>query len=161
MGSWGVGLASFRQSKAISVTSQIAQQVFSQVAVTPFSTLINNTSNTSAAAGTYYQLPNANTGANYSYFDEQGTEVTSGSNPVYQVNVVVNPTPQFLQATTGTPVYNPSLATVVVQVAFNPGQVTIDKGSTPLWTMKTATSGTSGALTIPIYNYQSFVAQGS
>ena len=145
-----VALTSFHQSKNVSVSSLIAQQIFSQAQVMSFNTLTNG------GATTYYQLPNPNTniGGTIRYFDDQGNEMkgTAGAF-VYEVNVrVVTSTPFLL--TSGT-ISNPSLATVTVQVAYNPGGLSLTSAN-GLWT-----GTTTGNVPIEIYTYNSLVAQGS
>ena len=149
----GTGLTSFRQAKGVSVSSQIAQQIFSQVEVMPFNTLTNN------GATTYYQLPNPNTsiGGNIRYFDEQGNETTAAG-AVYWANVRVLTATPFVGATS---VSNTALATVTIQVASNPGALTPDVSASGSTTGEWTGTANTGTVPLQIYTYQSFVAQGS
>ncbi len=76
-----IGMDSFQQTKNVSISSQISQQIFSELVALPFSKLTPTSGNTMRLI--------APDGVNYvRYFDDQGDEVTStASNAVYQVNV--------------------------------------------------------------------------
>ena len=148
----GTGLTAFRQSKGVTVSSQIAQQIFADVAVMPFNTLTGSTPGSSPPI--YYQLPNSSIGGTTRYFDEQGNETTKTS-AVYWANIRVLTSTPFVGAITVT---NANLATVTIQVAYNPGHLAPDLGTgttTGEWT------GTSGGVPLQIYTYNAFVAQGS
>jgi uncharacterized protein (TIGR02598 family) len=152
-------LGSFHQSKGAAVSALIAQQIFAQVQVGTFSLLTGN-----ATAPGNYQLLNPNgSGTPYRYFDEQGNETANTQGvAVYMVNVrVVTQTPI---SSSGTPVYFSNLATVTVQVVYDPGLITPDlNGSTDLWTVTQNgfVSANGGALQLPAYTYNCLVARGS
>ena len=161
----GVGLTNFRQSKAVSVSAQIAQQVFSQMQSIPFDTLVA-TSRSSAATMTNVKYTNSmtvNGGSTVSklYFDEMGNQLSTNngvppSGTVYTVNVrVAFPTP-ILPSTASSPtVLNIDLATILVQVALNPNNA-------PVATDPLDTSGTKWAdLSKQIANYQFFVTRNN
>ena len=152
LGMLGVGMSTFQQAKATSVSSQIAQQIFSQIQVAPFSSVTNHAITAAPTQG-YYQLPNPNASisGNTRFFDDQGNEtVQAGS--VYWVNVRVITATQFL-GTAAT--YNNNLATITIQVAFNPGGFTPNPDGTLKW------DGTSSGPRLQIYTYDSFLAQGT
>ena len=162
----GVGLTSFRQSKAVGVSAQIAQQVFSQLQSIPFDTLVKGTNasatpRSSAATLTTVQYANSMTvnGSTVStlYFDELGNQLSSSTGEVYTVNVrIAFPTP-ILPSTvsSGSPVLNIDLATVMVQVALNPGNVT------PPYDSSDASSTKWLSPTMQIINYQFFVTRNN
>jgi uncharacterized protein (TIGR02598 family) len=170
LGLLGVGMAAFHQAKATSVSAQIAQQIFSQIEVTPFYTVVGQTSPTTPAptSPTYINLPNPNTsvGGNIRYFDDQGNELTGATATVngvvvpaiYWANVrVITVTPLLQASASATPSYNSSLATVTIQVAYNPGGLKPTANSVGLWDGTTSSANTI----LPIYNFDSFLAQGN
>ncbi len=158
-----IGLESFRKTKNVSVASQISRQIFSQIQTATFAALTN--SNGQPA----WRLPaQPNSTTLVRYFDEQGTELPSATNSVYQVNVRVLISTPFLQVPAGTPLPNPDLATVTIQVAFNPGNLTpdLDTATSTLWTSLGTNpawtgSANNGKVPILIYNFQSMVARNS
>jgi len=120
MGLIPTGLNTFRQAIDLSVGSNIAQKVIREAQQTDFITLIG--SNTSA----FQQSSTPR------YFDDQGNELTTGSAAaIYQVNTCITPaTPILGDAATD----NPNLATVTVQIANNPANLSIVVDSTTqLW----------------------------
>ena len=162
-----VGFNSFQQSKSLGVSSQIAEQIFSEVQTTTFANLTAN------ATGTTVRLPAPNSTTVYTrYFDEQGLELnppgtgnanaqTTGT-PIYLVNTRVLIATPVIQSTGTTT--NTALATVTVQVAYDPSGQTPDSGTattpndtTNFWT---GTVG-NGANKIQIYNYEMLVSKNS
>jgi uncharacterized protein (TIGR02598 family) len=106
------GLNTFRDSMNTTICSQIAQGVANELQQTDFDQL--------------------SLSAPIRYFDAQGNELppTSKSSAVYHVNLAC------LKDTTlpGSAESNPHLATVVVQIALNPGNKPLVTGSGSLWT---------------------------
>lgn len=109
------GLSQFRQAMDISVCSQISQRIIMEAQQTEFDVLVAN-------AGT----------AQFRYFDEQGNEVpvtdAAKENPaalsadqklltVYHVNTRIRPATSLPGAVATTP----TIATLTIEVAFNPG----------------------------------------
>lgn len=171
----GVGLTSFRQTKNLGVTGQIAQQVFSEVENTPFNTLTNTTARSGGTVPTSVQYTHAmtvnSTSTGTLYFDEQGTELSSTTGipagAIYWVNIrVAYPTPilpytaaTVSSAPTGAAALNIDLATVMVQVAYNPGgsSLALDSTTSTEWTGFTQT----GNIPVQIFNYQCLVPRNS
>lgn len=109
------GLNTFRKAIDTSVGSQIAQRVINEAQQTEFSVL------TSGSA------------ASLRYFDDQGNEVATSTNAIYEVNTFVVPVTPVLYAT-GTTNSNGNIATVTVQIVNNPAHLNISSGSsTNLW----------------------------
>jgi uncharacterized protein (TIGR02598 family) len=171
-----VGVTSFRQSKGVSVSSQIAQQVFSQAQTMPFNTLVSPSggpavtrSSAATANSVAYTNPTMESNASITssptlYYDEQGnqTTLTSTTNPaVYWVNVSVA-YPSLVPQSTGatSQVYNVDLANVMVQVVFNPGGLTPATGSTGAALTQWSGKSTTG-VPMTIYSFQCFVARNS
>jgi prepilin-type N-terminal cleavage/methylation domain-containing protein len=165
----GVGLNSFHQSKAITVSSEIAQQVYSQLESIQFANLVGTNDGLPSSRGatlanppapthhTYFYSANGGTLINSPlYFDEQGKELNTPSGAVYWVNVdILYPTPL---TSTSTTVSNVDLATILVQVAYNPGAVmpAYDATTSAQWTGLTSTGAT-----MQIANYQFYVNRNS
>jgi len=120
MGLIPTGLNTFRQAIDLSVGSNIAQKVIREVQQTDFIALIG--SNTLA----FQQSSTPR------YFDEQGNELTTGSTAaIYQVNTCITPSTPIIG---GVATDNPNLATVTVQIANNPANVSIGvDATTQLW----------------------------
>lgn len=148
------GLAQFRQAMDNSVGAQVAQRIILECQQTDFDTLINLKN-----APANPQKPNYTQLASYStsdttktnplyvrYFDEQGNEVvpaattlsaTEQAAVIYHVNTRIGyPTPLAELSgagadSTGSPAgLSTSVATVVVQVAFNPSGQTLPMTNT-------------------------------
>ncbi|XHR29495.1 MAG: Verru_Chthon cassette protein B [Chthoniobacteraceae bacterium] len=101
MGLIPMGLSTFRQAMDASVGTQICQRVINDIQQTDYDTLTGNS-------------------LDDRYFDEAGNEVAKTSKYIYQVKTVVS-------ATTSAPNAEDtflSLATVLVQIASNPGHLT-------------------------------------
>ena len=158
-----VGLTSFQQSKGINTSSQIAGQIFAEVQATTFASLTGG-----AAGATTWRLPAPNSGGTIltRYFDDQGTEMPPGNNgqapagALYQVNTrVLIATPAVLSPTAATTTTNTDLATVTVQVAYDPSGVVPDfsavANATNLWT----TTAANGKIPLQVYNYELYVAK--
>lgn len=105
------GLGIFRDSIETTVSSQILQQVITEVQETEFDQLIKDKAENPISAGA--------TGAKaFRYFDDQGKELTAPASAVYQVNTRI----QSATDSPANPTFtNSHLATVTVQVAKNPG----------------------------------------
>ncbi len=169
----GVGLNTFHQSKAISVSSQIAQQIYSQLESIQFANLVGTTDGLVVNRGTVVANPPASTHHTYFYessggtqgsiqvksplyFDEQGNELNSSTGAVYWVNVdILYPTPL---ASGAAPVQNVDLATVLIQVAYNPGAVALAYDAT---TGAQWTGLTNKGVAMQVANYQFYVNRNS
>jgi uncharacterized protein (TIGR02598 family) len=110
LGLMPMGLATFHKAVETSVSSQIVQQVVTDVEQTDFSQLT-----TSATGVTQLGLR---------YFDDQGNELPSATSPgaIYQVNVVVNTSPVF---SGGSSTAAPSLACLTIDIVTNPGNAAL------------------------------------
>lgn len=165
----GVGMSTFHQSKAITVSSEIAQQVYSQLENIQFANLVGTadglaakrantlSSSLTPAHHTYFYSANGqNQITSPLYFDEQGNELGSSTGAVYWVNVdILYPTSLTSNATA---VPDVDLATVLIQVAYNPGAVTpaYDATTNAEWTGQSSTGAT-----MQIANYQFYVNRNS
>lgn len=117
------GLSTFRQAMNTSVGGQIAQQILSEAQQTDFDVLTDAKTNPNPAPYFTFLKPDR-------YFDEQGSEVIPASTAilstsekqriVYWVRTRVSPKSD-LPGTGPTTVNMSTLATVVVQIANNPG----------------------------------------
>ncbi len=166
----GVGLSTFQRSKAVTVSSDISQQVYSQLESIQFANLVGSSDGLASSRGnvlgnppssthhTYFYSANGGTQINSPlYFDEQGNELNSSTGAVYWVNVdILYPTPLTTNGTTT--VSNVDLATVLIQVAFNPGGATpaYDTTTGAEWTGQTQKGGA-----LQISNYQFYVTRNS
>jgi uncharacterized protein (TIGR02598 family) len=110
LGLMPMGLATFHKAVETSVSSQIVQQVVTDVEQTDFSQLT-----TSATGVTQLGLR---------YFDDQGNELSSATSPgaIYQVNVVVNTSPVL---SGGSSTATPSLACLTIDIVTNPGNAAL------------------------------------
>jgi uncharacterized protein (TIGR02598 family) len=127
------GLQQFRQAMDTSVCAQIAQRIILDCQQTDLTNL--NPSNSQAPyfqAVVYSAQASAGNARKIRYFDEQGNEILpAGTTPssqelaqiVYHVNTRIAPA-TGLPGTAGQ-VVNTGLATITVQVAFNPSGKTI------------------------------------
>lgn len=160
------GLRIFRQAMDASVGSQIAQRVVSDAQQTDFDQLVTD------------ENGNAITGVNSTgrkavrYFDEQGTEIDATdaalvAKAIYHVNTRVTPATRLPKSGTSTG-DNTNLATVTIQVAYNPGNQPLvleggaageqDKPMRNLWTgaFQRNTNDTAAA---PILIYSTLVSK--
>ncbi len=148
-----VGLGSFRTAKDISITSQIEEKIFSEVKSMTFDNLTNTTRYAPAAAGSVYQFPER-------FFTEDGTETSSAdSTTIYHVNIRVVPVTTPLEKSGGTTLTNVDLASVTIQVAYDPSnQKLATNATTGLWTgaLSSAPAATGA---VPLYTYSAFVAR--
>ena len=148
-----VGLGNFRQTKNVSVASDISARILSELQDTPFTQLIGATT-----AGQSWSLTKPD-GTTLRYFDDQGTETTStDSAVVYEVNVYVYNAPAFVVPGRPTSLpQNPALTSVTVQVAYDPGNLTLPVDST---THK-FTGKTVGGASVQIFNFNTYIAKNS
>jgi len=126
------GLQLFRESVQTSVSSQIAQRVINDAQQTDY-TVLTDESNLPDSLDTFtFQAPKVLAGA-FRYFDEQGNEIIPAGatlstseqvRVVYWVNIRIKPRTDRGQTTARIP----SLATVTVQVANNPGNKSLPLG---------------------------------
>lgn len=129
------GMNMFRHSMDASIGSQIMQRVVNEAQQTDFETLVGGVS----PPPVHELFP-------LRYFDDEGNEILTGdtSKSIYHVHAVVKSSTVLPGQTA------PQLATVVVQVAVNPGQMTLSKnGGTMLWTSN---------VRAPVQNYTVLVA---
>jgi uncharacterized protein (TIGR02598 family) len=140
------GMGQFRQAIDTSVCAQIAQRVINDAQQADFATLIDEKNLQAAGAtDTYaFRLPTIDATRTrptkcIRYFDEQGNEIVPSNSTTnvfsaaekqlqakvtYQVNVRVIPK-GVMPTGTGVPTYYaPHLATLTIQVAYNPGFIT-------------------------------------
>lgn len=133
------GLHQFRQAMDNSVAAQIAQRIIQDDQQTDFDTLMETTQQTgkrdpnSTTPFTAMVYPVSGGSRALRYFDEQGNEVvpksitpsaTEAADIVYTVNTRIQPWPTLpgtTQADTTASSTGRSMATVTVQVVYNPG----------------------------------------
>ncbi len=115
-----LGLNTFHSAIDISVGSQISQCIMNDLQETDFNTL------TATPPG-------------IRYFDNQGIELTSQAGATYQVNVQVTAAPLL----PGASAVNSNLASVVIQIACNPGHHALAKNSSNLWSEAAGVSMTT------------------
>lgn len=96
------GLSNFREAMNVTVSSQLGQRLLYEAAQTDYTTL----------TATPLTKP-------WRYFDEEGTELPGAAGAAFHVLTRVQPTTAI--PTTAGGVAQPNLATVIVQVALNPG----------------------------------------
>ncbi|MDR3402986.1 MAG: Verru_Chthon cassette protein B [Chthoniobacter sp.] len=147
MGLLPAGLQQFRQAIDNSVCTQIAQRIIQDAQLTDYATLVDATHLPANTAG-YYMQANSYCATDVSksnpihvrYFDESGNEIIpQGSVPsstelasiIYHVNTRIAPATYLPGTDSSLGTSNGSLATVLVQVAFNPSgriiPITADK----------------------------------
>jgi uncharacterized protein (TIGR02598 family) len=113
-----MGMSTFRQAMETSVGSLIAQRVINDALQTDFDIL------TGTGTGPFVQKNR--------YFDDQGTELTTGTGAIYWVNTRINPT-MATPSTSGSNA-NANLATITVQVVNDPSnQTPVSDATTKLW----------------------------
>lgn len=143
MGLIPAGMGQFRQAVDTSVCATIAQRVINDAQQADFATLIDER-NLPVGVSTYtFRLPSIDATNNrpfkcIRYFDEQGNEIIPTNTTTnqfgtslqekqlrdkvtYQVNVRVLPRGIIPTRASGLPYYAPHLATLTIQVAYNPG----------------------------------------
>lgn len=118
-----VGMSTFHQAVNTSIGAQVVQHVINDARQADFTALLTGSNNQAitAATGPGYKAAR--------YFDNQGNELTTPANSIYEVNTVVTP-----QTTLPTATQIGTLATVTVQIATNPGHVPMTSGTNNLWT---------------------------
>lgn len=148
-----VGLGTFRNAKDISITSQIEEKIFSEVKSMTFDNLTNSSRYQPASLGTVYQFPER-------FFTEDGTETSAAdATTIYHVNIRVVPVTTPLEKSGGTNLSNVDLASVTIQVAYDPSNQKLAlNGTTGLWTGALNSAPTSTGA-VPIYTYSAFVAR--
>ncbi|MEI6071372.1 MAG: Verru_Chthon cassette protein B [Verrucomicrobiae bacterium] len=112
------GLRTFRGAIDTSVSGQIFQRIVNEAQQTDFDTLVATTQTTR-------------------YFDDQGNDVASAGNWIYQVNTRILPSTDLPDGTAGA---NANLATITVQIAKNPGNAALDLTDDNLWTTNSGIS---------------------
>ena len=168
-----VALTTFRDTKTGGISSQISEQIIAQALVAPFGsstqpgltyTSGNNTAISVSSQGVPYIamcLPAPSVPATYvRFFNDQGIEVLSTDmTGIYQVNSRVLIGPPFVQSGTAGGTGDADVASLTVQVAYNPGRLPLDPtnitANNDLWT-GTANNGT---VTVPISSFQTNVAR--
>jgi uncharacterized protein (TIGR02598 family) len=138
LGLMPLGLATFHKAVETSISSQIVQQVVTDVEQTDFSQLTTSTSGV--------------TQLGLRYFDDQGNELPSASSPgaIYQVNVVVNATPVLSGGSSTAP---PSLACLTIDIVTNPGNAPLTYNTGSLTVVSNPTHG------IYVSRYSAYVAK--
>lgn len=128
-----VGLNTYHSAINVSVGTQIAQRVISELQHTDFGTLTQNATGVANDTFRYQTTLSNNRPTTVRYFDLQGTEVVPASPDalaaseqqkiVYWVNTRVMPvtTPPSSAGSAA----NANLATVTIQVASNPGNMAL------------------------------------
>ncbi len=139
-----LGLATFHKAAATSVSSQITQQVVSDVQQTDFTQLVTGTNSAT-------KLP-------LRYFDDQGNELGLGGTnlptsappgTVYNVNVVIN-TPVGLTGGNSA-----NLACLNIEIVTNPGKSVLQYDTNSQTVVQDPTHG------IYVSRYSAFVAKNS
>jgi len=141
MGLLPAGLQQFRQAVDNSVCTQIAQRVIQDAQLTDYSTLVDAPHLPQNLAGYYMQANSyclSDTGKHnpihVRYFDESGNEIIPQSQVpsdkelaaiIYHVNTRIAPATYVPGTDTNLGSSNTSLATILVQVAFNPSGRTL------------------------------------
>ncbi len=126
-----IGLNTFREAMTDSVGLQITQRVLNEMQQTDFNLLTTGAT------------------APLRYFDDQGNEVATTAEAVYQVKTRISPV-TALPSSTGAAPDNDNIATVTVQVVSNPGNRAIQSdAATALW----------NDTTFSIATYSGFVAR--
>lgn len=114
----------FRSSMNLSISTQIAQRLLNDAQQTEFSVLTGGTTPLA-----YHELP-------MRYFDEEGNELPEekANESIFEARTVVESNPKFPDARGENNIVMDELASVVVQVATNPGRRPLAKdGLTLLW----------------------------
>jgi len=132
-----LGLTTFHKAVTLSVSSQIVQQVVTDVQQTDFSQLVTSNSQTTQLA--------------LRYFDDQGNELSGATAPgaIYQVNVVVN-TPVTLTGGNSS-----NLACLNIDIVSNPGNIGLTYDPTTKSVVQNSSQG------IYVSRYSAFVANNS
>lgn len=141
------GMEVFHKSMNTSIGSQLVQRVLTEAQQTNFAVL---TSGTPPEPGA--QLPPYYEYIPIRYFDDEGNELPAAqaSRSVYHLRAIVQNIPKFPDGSGKNTIEMNDLATVVVQVAVNPGQRALAKdGTTLLW---------KETPTIPIQSYPILVS---
>ena len=135
-----MGLTTFHKAVATSVSSQIVQQVVTDVQQSDFNLLVSSNSQV-------IQLP-------LSYFDDQGNKVSGATSPgaVYQVNVVVNTPVVLTGGSSSTPA---NLASLIIEIVSNPANQTLTYNPSTKSIVQDPTHG------IYVSRYSAFVANNS
>ncbi len=125
-----IGLGMFHDDLDRSVHTQVAQRLISETQQTDFNQLV--------------ATPQV-----LRYFDDQGNELAASlkARAIYQANVSVDVTATTLP---GAPLPNANLATVYIQVATNPGNVSYKAGAGNRWATPQS---------VPMSNYTAYVAR--
>ena len=144
------GMSQFRQAMDTSACAQIAQRVIGDAQQTDFDILTQSADSRTSAANYTFIAPTVD-GPRVRYFDEAANEIVPASADgktlsatekaliVYHVNTRITPT-TILPQPSATPVASTTIATVTVQVAFNPANKVLTT---------TKTAGLSGNLFTP------------
>ena len=120
MGMLPVGLSTFHRSTDNSTGAQIAQRLINEAGQTDFSTLIGSVATNPVVR----------------YFDNQGNELADAnkSRAVFTTRLVVTSGAAGTTLPGAVSASNAGLATLVVQVAVNPGNRGLTAGNNQLWT---------------------------
>jgi len=183
MGLIPAGMQQFRQAIDTSIGSQIAQRLIEDAEQTDFNTLIDYTHtqglvypNNYFRAPTYAQFNSAspngsNQGACIRYFDEEGNEIVPAAQVGPPFNPTGNPTTLELQnviyyvntriavgtmlpQSANTENLTPNVATITIQVAFNPGHQSI-----PVNVPGNCLFNTTGISGVTVRNYSAQVGR--
>jgi type II secretory pathway pseudopilin PulG len=162
-----VGLNTFRNAKTVSVSNQIAQRLITEYEQADWTTLITGTD---GVVATWNKPSIINTS-----YNEQGQMPPGGTTGILaelMMNARVRITPGVplpgWASTDGTSKnFDPNVAKVVVQVAFNPTlsqdnlSVYSSSPTDPLYKLWTGafTSGTANTNAVPVRTYTSYVAR--
>lgn len=106
------GLSNFRQAMNVTVSAQLGQRLLYEAAQTDYTTL------TTAPLTKPWR-----------YFDEEGSELPNAAGASFHVLTRVQPTTPI--PTTAGGMAQPNLATVIVQVALNPSDRTLQVAGVP------------------------------
>jgi len=138
LGLMPLGLATFHKAVATSISSQIVQQVVTDVEQTDFTQLTTSS--------------NGVTQLGLRYFDDEGNELPTAASPgaIYQVNVVVNASPVLSGGSSTAP---PSMACLTIDIVANPGNAPLVYKSGSLTVLQDPTHG------IYVSRYSAYVAK--
>jgi uncharacterized protein (TIGR02598 family) len=136
------GMNVFRSSMNASIGAQLVQLVLNEAQQTEFEVLTGG-----PAPKSYYEFVPVR------YFDGEGNELPAPrrAESIYHLRAIVQNLPKFPDATGKNTVAMNDLATVVVQVATNPGQHALDIDETTLLWKATPN--------VPIQNFPALVAR--
>ena len=138
------GMNMFRDAMNVTVSSQIAQRLIKEALQTDYDTLV----------GTATPTPGVPITKETRYFNDEGVEVEKPADAIFHAHTRIMPATNL--PGTATALGNSSLATITVQVAYNPSN-----GDIPI--LGTSADGLQGTIDpdtrIPFVTYNSHIAK--